>query len=426
MTCRCAPTVDRTTQTPEGFLLVRDVRIARTGTQLYNPSEVPVEPRPGGGPIQISRDSAALFDPAFLDSLVGKPITLGHPPDFVGIGNHASASVGTLLAARPSSGGFVVADFILTDSAAISAVRRGVRELSVGYDAEYTTDAPGVGRQSVLRANHLAIVMQGRCGGECCIDSKPHQPEEPAMSTFKEKLFAALGRAIDEADVDPAPAAPVEASGLGGTVVTTSPSLTYLTTGIATASADTATAPTTDADPMALMCAKLDAILALLGGMAAQETAEAATEGDGMMYDAEPELTDPPEPDVVIDAAPAVVDHITTDQMQPDADTISRAEILAPGIAKEPGVKAAALAVCYATSDGRKVIDSILDGEDIASADTDTLFLIASTLVKQARRDSISRASRVAFDQLPTLQAGPMTPQALNEKNAAFWAAQRN
>ena len=189
------------TPTPEGYLRASGIRIARTGSMNYAPGETPVQSS-GGAPVVISRGEDELFDPAFLDSLIGRPVTLGHPPDFVGIDSHSDLSVGTILsAARSEDGTHVVCDLILVDRAAIAAVGRGIRELSVGYDAQYSQDAPGVGRQHTLRANHLAIVPNGRCGQSCCLDSQP-APEVLPM-TFKEKLFAAVGKVIDQAQGDP-------------------------------------------------------------------------------------------------------------------------------------------------------------------------------------------------------------------------------
>ena len=45
----------------------------------------------------------------------------------------------------------------------------GKRELSAGYDAEYETISPGVGRQHQIVGNHVALVDRGRCGVRCAI-----------------------------------------------------------------------------------------------------------------------------------------------------------------------------------------------------------------------------------------------------------------
>lgn len=100
-----------------------------------------------------------------------------------------------------------------------------------------------------------------------------------------------------------------------------------------------------------------------------------------------------------------------------DADTIARAEILAPGIAKTADVKAKALTAAYATEDGKAIIDSLLAGKTFDSADKDMLFVAASEMLKGVRRAQLN--TRVALDQLPSMKAAEMTPEKINELNAA-------
>lgn len=82
--------------------------------------------------------------------------------------------------------------------------------------------------------------------------------------------------------------------------------------------------------------------------------------------------------------------EITTDSCD-DVDTIARAEILSPGIAKTGDVKSKALNACYATNEGRQIIDTLLKGKAFDSADKDMLFIAASELVKGERRSQLTR-----------------------------------
>ena len=100
-----------------------------------------------------------------------------------------------------------------------------------------------------------------------------------------------------------------------------------------------------------------------------------------------------------------------------DSDTIARAEILAPGIAKTADVKAKSLKAAYATEDGKAVIDTVLAGKAFDSADKDMLFIAASELLKSTRRQQLN--TRVSLDSLPGMKAGEMTPEKINEMNAA-------
>ena len=107
-----------------------------------------------------------------------------------------------------------------------------------------------------------------------------------------------------------------------------------------------------------------------------------------------------------------------------DADTISRAEILAPGIKQTADLKLAALKAAHQTADGKAVIDSLLGNDAFDSMDINTMFHVASTLLRAERRDRLASASRVTIDKLPGLVPGPMTPEKLNEQNAAYWSRQ--
>ena len=105
-----------------------------------------------------------------------------------------------------------------------------------------------------------------------------------------------------------------------------------------------------------------------------------------------------------------------------DAETIARAEILAPGIAKTADVKAKALTAAYGTEDGKAVIDSLLAGKTFDSADKDMLFVAASEMLKSVRRSQLN--ARVSLDSLPSMKSGDMTPEKINAMNAARYGNQ--
>lgn len=105
-----------------------------------------------------------------------------------------------------------------------------------------------------------------------------------------------------------------------------------------------------------------------------------------------------------------------------DAETIARAEILAPGIAKTADVKGKALAAAYATEDGKAIIDSLLVGKTFDSADKDMLFVAASEMLKGIRRSKLN--ARVSLDSLPSMKSGDMTPEKINAMNAARYGNQ--
>lgn len=105
-----------------------------------------------------------------------------------------------------------------------------------------------------------------------------------------------------------------------------------------------------------------------------------------------------------------------------DADTIARAEILAPGISKTGNVKRRALRAAYSTKDGRDIINTLTRGSGV-TGDVDTLFIAASELMRgKNRAASFARASTRDADSL--LHRAPMTPEMLNKKYAEYYAQQ--
>jgi len=106
-----------------------------------------------------------------------------------------------------------------------------------------------------------------------------------------------------------------------------------------------------------------------------------------------------------------------------DAETIARAEILAPGLAKSKDMKAKSLTSAYGTEDGKAVIDTLLAGKAFDSADKDLLFVAASEMLKSVRRGQL-HSTRVSLDSLPGMKAGEMTPEKINQMNAARYGKQ--
>jgi hypothetical protein len=158
--------------TREGYVVVRDVVVARTGTQIYWGSELPGLEPDESGTISVHRDPAEVFEPESLASFNGKPITNGHPEGLVGPENWSALSLGFGANARrgqPPDDDTVVADLVLTTRKDLDLVRAGRRAISIGYVADYDQTAPGYGRQRNIRANHFALVDEGRCGTRCVI-----------------------------------------------------------------------------------------------------------------------------------------------------------------------------------------------------------------------------------------------------------------
>jgi hypothetical protein len=74
--------------TPEGFLICRNVPLARLGVQRYHASEIPQVAANANGFIDVDRPESEVFNPVSLASFEGKPVTLNHPMTDVGLWNH--------------------------------------------------------------------------------------------------------------------------------------------------------------------------------------------------------------------------------------------------------------------------------------------------------------------------------------------------
>jgi hypothetical protein len=161
-------------ETPEGFLVCMDVPVARTGEYVYKSSEVPIE---GGkdGLVKIIRDEDEVFSEEAIQSFNGKPVTINHPNDFVTPENWKNLAHGTIQNTRRGEGeqsDLLVADLVITTEDAIKLIKAGLREVSLGYDAQYDQIEPGLGKQKEIAGNHLALVVKGRAGNRCAIMDK--------------------------------------------------------------------------------------------------------------------------------------------------------------------------------------------------------------------------------------------------------------
>ncbi|WP_151867451.1 DUF2213 domain-containing protein [Acinetobacter soli] len=177
--------------TPEGYLLCRDVPVARIGTLMYGEGEVPVS-ADNTGLILIQRGEDVLFDPKTIASFEGKPVTDDHPDDWVTPENWKELSKGFGKDVRRGDGhlsDFLVADLLITDKKTIQAVMDGKVEISLGYDADYIEISKGKGMQSNIMGNHFALVEKGRCGSRCSIG-------DSFMSTKTKKKKVSIGDRI--------------------------------------------------------------------------------------------------------------------------------------------------------------------------------------------------------------------------------------
>lgn len=177
--------------TPEGFLLCEEVPIARSGMMIYGPKETPIKAGPDGI-VRIFRENEDIHRPETVASAQAKSVTYNHPDDDVTPATWNELSVGVMINVRPGVGimdDLLLADLMITNPDAIVAVQKGIREeVSLGYEADYEETKPGVGRQTNIVINHVALVENGRCGPRCAIgDQKTVTDNGRAIMTVKKR-----------------------------------------------------------------------------------------------------------------------------------------------------------------------------------------------------------------------------------------------
>lgn len=186
--------------TPEGFLICKDVPIARTGPQDYLARELQLDGDPDRL-ITVQRHPEDVFEEATLASFEGKPICDGHPPENVGPENYAAYTKGHVQNVR-RDGEYIVADLYINDANLANEVRNNVkREVSCGYLCNYVPDGDGY-RQERIRGNHVAVVPKGRAGAAVAIHDTAPEAEKGRnkhVSDFWKSVLTAFGMAAKDA-----------------------------------------------------------------------------------------------------------------------------------------------------------------------------------------------------------------------------------
>lgn len=144
--------------------LYGEAPVTKTGVFLYRNAD--------GSVRRELRHPDDVFDLESLKSLVGLPITLDHPPEFVDADNAHKYDKGGTGDNYRIQDKLVIASLTIRHLEAINAVLDGHHELSAAYTAELIFEK-GIYegeeydcRQVNIRYNHIAIVKWGRAGRE--------------------------------------------------------------------------------------------------------------------------------------------------------------------------------------------------------------------------------------------------------------------
>lgn len=188
------------TETVEGYLICRNVPIARTGQQEYLARELQLDGDPERM-VTVDRLPQDVFEDAVLASFEGKPVTDGHPSENVGPENYAAYQKGHVQNVRREDP-YIVADLYINDAGLAEQVRNRVkREVSCGYTCRYEPTGTGY-RQTHIRGNHVAVVPKGRAGAAVAIQDAAQEAEKgrKTMKEFWKSILTAFAGAAKDAE----------------------------------------------------------------------------------------------------------------------------------------------------------------------------------------------------------------------------------
>ncbi len=202
-------------RTPEGFLRAT-AALTSAGVQQYGSDELGL---PGlDRRVEVYRPADTVFDAETKTSARMKPVTLGHPTDFVTPCNYRELAVGHL-----GDEPFAIdahrlgASLTLTDAEAIAVVEGGQDQVSAGYTMnvlpatgthegqayEYRVEGP-------MQINHVALVPKGRAGSNVRIlDQEEKEVDEARIKQIITEALAAQNS--EDATKPPDPAAIADA-----------------------------------------------------------------------------------------------------------------------------------------------------------------------------------------------------------------------
>lgn len=188
-------------ETGEGFLICKNVPIARTGIQTYRAADINLDGDPDRT-VDVKRYEEDVFDKAAIASFEGKPVTDGHPPEDVKPENYQTYFKGHAQRVH-RDGDFLVADLYINDPVLIDEIRNNVkREVSCGYLCDYVPDGDSF-KQTRIRGNHVAVVPKGRAGHSVSIkDECPIKKGGSIMGKFTKELLKVFGTATKDASAE--------------------------------------------------------------------------------------------------------------------------------------------------------------------------------------------------------------------------------
>lgn len=190
-------------KTPEGLLVCRNVPVARIGTQKYLGNEIGLNDR-YNQEVTVHRLPEDVFHADTIASFEGKPVTDDHPMQYpVTPDNYSSYAKGHVQNAR-KEGDYIVADLVINDPLLISKIEmKNKRQVSAGYDCDWIPYKDGL-KQTNIRANHVAVVDQGRAGSKVAIKDSISKRSTRKMNKKQAlaKMFAAFAKDASAEEIE--------------------------------------------------------------------------------------------------------------------------------------------------------------------------------------------------------------------------------
>lgn len=423
---------DNISETPEGFLLCRNVPLSHTGALHYAKGEHPFE---DVDEVTIKREAKELFSPATMASFEGKDITIQHPDEFVAPDNYQELTNGVMFNLRKSKTNLEVegeicevlmCDFLIKTSEAIEMVKNGEREVSLGYEADWELISEDEGRHSNIRGNHCALVQAGRAGKHCAIND--HKKEKTIMGKEALERFKKLfGKTVDEAMKEKEDAEKAKDEDKDKLIKDLQAKIADLekeeeVKEEGKEKEEEKKEESKDEGDVESRLSKLEAMLEkLLSKMSGEDSEEEESE-EIVADEDEEESEDSMEG---IEGEDSEEEEKEEKKNKAKDSVMSRAEILAPGISKSKDIVKEALKKAYGTADGKKVIDSLTDGKGISKLTKETevvVFNAAAEALKAKRVGDFASQKILTIDSFPNLSGkGSVSAEDINAKNKAHY-----
>lgn len=459
---------------PNGNLLCANVPIARVGWMMYGPGETPIKVG-DQGVAYVERTAATLFDPVCIGSFMGAAVVDEHPEDDVTPNNWKQLSKGFATTnVRQGSGDDIdvlLADLIIADKMLIRSIQDGKREVSCGYDADYNQTADGVGTQTNIIGNHIALVEKGRCGPRCAIGDQAFQPQpkkEKPMATQRVKLNSPKRRAVldglrqkvldAEEELQSAELTPPDTGELGDGSEAGGDTHIHIHTGSAKApeTEDDGEGEAPAGDGNEQRFAAIEATLQSLSDAIAKLSAPAESTGDDSQQEDGPG-EDPGESDGGEDTQDGAEDleeakkedkqAATKDSVALEtsyANVLAQAEVLVPGfrmptfdakakrkatIDQMCSARRKALDACSATASGQELIRTVsgkhtLDLASMACPAVATLFRAAAG-AKALLNNAAATKDSGSAQQVAAISTTGTSIAAINEANRKYWEGKK-